>query len=89
MIVAEVATDEPQTAPKAAALSTAAIASPPRMWPTKAAAAWKSERESPPCVANWPISRNSGITDRSYTVSRATALPLSWLSSAGSLVIAQ
>jgi hypothetical protein len=88
-MVAEVATDEPHTAPNAAAASTAAMASPPRMWPTNAAAAWNSARLSPPCVANWPISRNSGITLRSYTVSRATALPFSKLMSATSLVMAR
>ena len=34
-----------------------------------------SDRDSPPCVANWPISRNSGITDRSYTEKRAKSAP--------------
>ena len=64
-MVAEVATDEPHTAPKAAALITEAMARPPRMWPTKAAAASKRALDRPPWVANWPISRNSGMTDRS------------------------
>ena len=88
-MVADVATDEPQTAPKAPADNTEAIASPPRMWPTKAAAALNSAFDRPPWVANWPISRNSGITDRSYTVRRATALPFNWFSSVSSLVMAQ
>ena len=87
--MAEVATDEPHTAPKAAADSTAAIARPPRTWPTKADAALNNDRLSPPWVANCPISRNSGITDRSYTVRRATDDPLIRFSSAASLVRAQ
>ncbi len=64
-MVADVATDEPHTAPNAAAAMMAAMPSPPRMCPMKAAAALNSAFESPPWVANWPISRNSGITDRS------------------------
>jgi len=64
-MVAEVATDEPQTAPKAPALSTEAMPRPPRIEPTKAAAARNSARLRPPWVANCPISRNSGMTLRS------------------------
>ncbi len=89
MIVADVAIDEPQMAPNAAADRMAAMPRPPRMWPTNDAAARNSERLKPPCVANWPISRKSGITLRSYTVRRATAEPLSVFSSARSFVITQ
>jgi len=33
-------------------------------------------RLKPPCEANWPINKNKGMTLSSYTVKRATALPL-------------
>ena len=89
MIVADVATDEPQTEPKAPADRIEAIPRPPRMCPTNAAAALNNARDKPPWVANWPISRNSGMTLNSYTVRRATALPLSRLTSAASLLMAQ
>jgi hypothetical protein len=39
VMVADVATEEPQTAPKAPAAMTDAMAKPPRTWPKKAAAA--------------------------------------------------
>ncbi|MNR06092.1 hypothetical protein D3C85_1221540 [compost metagenome] len=64
-MVAAVAMDEPHTAPKAAQEPTADMARPPRQWPIIAAAARNSPLASPPREANWPISRNSGITDRS------------------------
>ncbi|MNC92824.1 hypothetical protein D3C83_93300 [compost metagenome] len=63
--MAHVATDEPHTVPNAAQASTEAIATPPRTWPISALANANSARESPPCVANAPISRNSGMTERS------------------------
>jgi hypothetical protein len=64
-MVAAVATDEPQIAPKAALAATEPIASPPRKRPISAAANSNSAREMPPWVANWPIRMNSGITLRS------------------------
>ena len=63
--MAAVATDEPHTAPKNAQASTPAIAMPPRTRDSSALANENSARDKPPCIANCPISRNSGITDRS------------------------
>jgi hypothetical protein len=63
--VAAVASEEPQIAPKPAQAPTAAIATPPRQWPMKALTKRNSARDRPPWVANWPISRNSGMTTRS------------------------
>ena len=65
VMVAAVATEEPQIAPNAAEASTEAIASPPLKRPITAAANWNSARLMPPCVAKCPIRMNSGITDRS------------------------
>ena len=64
-MVAAVAIEEPQIEPNAAQASTAAIANPPRRWPMTALAARNRLRDSPPCEANAPISRNSGMTVRS------------------------
>ena len=64
-IVAAVASELPQIAPKPAQAPTAAMATPPRQWPITAFAALNSDCDSPPRLANWPISRNIGITDRS------------------------
>ncbi len=64
-MVAAVASDEPQMAPKPAQAPTAAMATPPRQWPMKAATKRNKARDSPPWVANCPISRNSGMTMRS------------------------
>jgi hypothetical protein len=64
-MVAAVATEEPQIAPKAAQASTAAIARPPRKRDMTALANSNSDLEMPPCVAKCPIRMNSGITDRS------------------------
>ena len=64
-MVAAVATDEPQMAPKAALASTEAIARPPRKRPITAAAKSNRAFEMPPCVAKLPIRMNSGITLRS------------------------
>ena len=88
-MVAAVATDEPHTAPKAPAERMAAMPRPPRMWPTQAAAALNKARLRPPWVANWPINKKSGITLKSYAVSRATALPLSRFKRLASLAKAQ
>jgi len=63
--VAQVATEEPHTVPKAAQASTEAIAMPPRTWPMSELAKANRARDRPPWVAKAPISRNSGITDRS------------------------
>ena len=62
-MVAAVASDEPQIAPKAAQPPMVATASPPRRCPSQARAARNSARFSPPLVAKSPISRNSGMTD--------------------------
>ena len=65
MIVAAVATDEPQIAPKAAQASTALMARPPLNRPMTAAAKRNSALLMPPWVAKCPIRMNSGITERS------------------------
>jgi hypothetical protein len=64
-MVAAVAMDEPQMAPKAALAITAAIARPPRKRAISVAATSNSALEMPPCVAKLPIRMNSGITERS------------------------
>ncbi len=64
-IVAAVATDEPQMAPKAALAMTAAIARPPWKRDITALANPNRALEMPPWVAKCPIRMNSGITDRS------------------------
>ncbi len=51
-MVAAVASDEPQIAPKPAQALTAAIAMPPRQWPMKALPARNSALDKPPWVAN-------------------------------------
>ena len=66
-MVAAVARDEPQMAPKPAQAPTAAMAMPPRQCPIMALPALNSALDRPPWVANCPISRNSGTTDKSYT----------------------
>jgi len=50
-MVAAVASDEPQIAPKPAQAPTAAMATPPRRWPRKPSAALKSAWLMPPSVA--------------------------------------
>jgi hypothetical protein len=72
-MVAAVASEEPQMAPKPAQAPTALIASPPRRRPSTAAAPSNSARLTPPCEAKLPMSRNSGITERSLTEKRAHA----------------
>jgi hypothetical protein len=64
-MVAAVATEDPQIAPKAALAITAAMASPPLSRPVMAAVNSNRDLLMPPCVANWPIRIKSGITDRS------------------------
>ncbi|MNC94613.1 hypothetical protein D3C83_115080 [compost metagenome] len=64
-MVAAVASELPQTAPKPAQAPTVAMAMPPRKWPRKAFAHWNSEREKPARIANAPMSMNMGMTDRS------------------------
>ena len=64
-MVAAVATDEPQIAPKAALAKTAAMAKPPLKPPITLAANWNNDLLMPPCVAKWPIKMNSGMTDKS------------------------
>ena len=65
VMVAAVATDDPQIAPKAAEARTAAIARPPLKRPMMPAVKANSARLMPPWVANCPIRMNSGMTDRS------------------------
>ena len=65
LMVAAVATDEPQIAPNAAQATMEACATPPLRCPINVLAAWKSFRERPATAANCPISRNRGITERS------------------------
>ena len=64
-MVAAVATDEPQMAPKAAQAITAPIASPPLKRDMAAAATSNSALLMPPWVAKLPIRMNSGMTLRS------------------------
>ena len=63
-MVAPVAIEDPQTEPKAAHPKTVDMARPPRRCPANARAASKSERLSPARVANCPIRRKSGTTDK-------------------------
>ncbi len=51
-MVAAVASEEPQIAPKPAQAPTAAIASPPRQWPIRVAPARNRALDRPPWVAN-------------------------------------
>jgi len=64
-MVAAVATDEPQMAPKAALAITAAMARPPLKRAMTTLAKSNSALEMPPWVAKLPIRMNSGMTDRS------------------------
>ncbi|MNE76288.1 hypothetical protein D3C80_1725170 [compost metagenome] len=64
-MVAAVASDEPQIAPKPAQAPIADSPMPPFQWPMNAAAQRKIARDNPPWVANCPIITNSGITARS------------------------
>ena len=62
-MVAAVASDEPQIAPKPAHAPTEAMATPPLRWPSQPSAALKSEVDIPDSVANCPISKNIGMID--------------------------
>ena len=62
-MVAAVASDDPQIAPKPAQAPTADMATPPLRWPSHASAALNSDWDMPPSVAKWPISRNIGMID--------------------------
>jgi hypothetical protein len=68
--MAAVASDDPLIVPKAAQPPIAAIASPPRKWPMKAAAARNSAVVTPARLAKLPIIRNSGITEKSNELNR-------------------
>ena len=59
-----VASDEPQIAPNPAEAPIAAVASPPRRWPTKVSAARNRALDRPPRLANSLIKRNSGMIEK-------------------------
>ncbi|MCY1462791.1 hypothetical protein D9M71_806010 [compost metagenome] len=61
---ATVAGLEPDSAAKSMQASTAAIARPPRMWPTQALAKSIRRRATPPVVMKAPASRKNGIARR-------------------------
>ncbi len=61
-MVATVASDDPQMAPKMAQAPTPVTASPPRTWPRKLLTMSNSERDSPARAAKTPIITNSGTT---------------------------
>ena len=62
-MVAVVATDEPQIAPKAVQAPIAAIATPPRRLPITASAALNRSCDRPARSARAPIRMNSGMTE--------------------------
>jgi hypothetical protein len=62
-MVAVVASDEPQMAPKPAHAAMVESESPPLRWPKKAYAAWYRSRDMPARVTKLPISTNNGTTD--------------------------
>ncbi|MDT4890816.1 hypothetical protein FQZ97_1277580 [compost metagenome] len=61
---ATVAGLDPDSAAKSMQASTAAIAKPPRMWPTQALAKSMRRRATPPVVMKAPASRKNGIASR-------------------------
>ena len=65
VMVAAVATEDPQIAPNAPQASTAPMAKPPLKRPMTAAANWNNALLMPPWVAKCPIKMNKGMTDRS------------------------
>ena len=65
-IVATVASELPQIAPKKAQAPTVVIASPPRRCQMKLLMALKSERDKPAWEAKTPIMTNSGMTLKEY-----------------------
>ena len=62
-MVAAVAIEEPQMAPKPAQAQTVAIARPPRKWPMQVLAARNSSRDIPARVTRLPIRMKSGTTE--------------------------
>ena len=65
-MVAAVAMDEPQMAPKPAQAAMVACASPPLRCPMKVYAAWKSSCAKPARATKLPIKMNRGMTDKVY-----------------------
>ena len=63
-MVAAVARLDPQIAPKPAHAPMADMATPPLRCPRKLSAARNSEADMPESVANWPISRKSGMIEK-------------------------
>jgi hypothetical protein len=61
VMVAAVATDEPQIAAKPPHAPMVASARPPRNWPSQALPARNSSFDMPDAVANTPIRTNIGI----------------------------
>ena len=62
-MVAAVAKDDPQMAPKPAQAPMAAIATPPLRWPSHVSEALNSAADMPPKVAKCPMSKNSGMME--------------------------
>ena len=62
-MVAAVAIEDPQMAPKPAQAHTVAIASPPRRWPMQVFAARNSSCDIPARVTRLPMSMKSGTTE--------------------------
>src|SRR5690606_22372453 len=65
-IVAVVAMEDPQIAPKLAQAPIDAMPTPPRRCPTNASAALNKACDNPPTEANWPISKNKGMMDSEW-----------------------
>lgn len=65
-MVAAVAMDEPQMAPKPAQAMTLAMARPPRKCPTKVKAKRYNSLDMPARVTKLPIRMNKGTTDKVY-----------------------
>ncbi len=63
-MVAAVAIEEPQMAPKPAQAHTVAMASPPRRWPMHLWAARNSSCDMPARVTRLPMRMKSGMTER-------------------------
>lgn len=66
LMVATIATEEPDTDPSAAQAPMVAVASVPRRPLNMMLIDWNSSRAMPECLAIEPISTNSGTTERSY-----------------------
>lgn len=65
-MVAAVARDEPQMAPKIAQAPTEAMARPPRNRPNNPFIAPNRLDDRPACEENTPMATNSGMTERLY-----------------------